>query len=118
MAGELPDDALDDIMIAANVGNEEPNRAMPGGMPGQHEVMIAEFTSDEEDENINNGAPARAPAPAPEREVAEGEDEESDGEEEDSEDEYVSVSSSKNGYRHCADCFYISQCQYASSEIS
>lgn len=88
MAGELPAEALDDIMIAANMDNEEPNRAMPGGIPGQHEVMMADFTSDEEDDNVNDGAPARTRQQVVAEEGSGDEDEDEDSEED------VAVSSS------------------------
>lgn len=101
----MPEEALEDMI--ADIGNEEPNRALPGGMPGQ---QFAD-TSDEEDENINDGAPARVPTPAPERGLADDENEESG---EDSDDEDIVVSSSTTlGHRHDFDCFYVSRCQYA-----
>jgi len=52
MAGELPADALEDIMIAEVMGNEGRNVNMPGAMPDQ-EVLLAEFT-DEEDQADDN----------------------------------------------------------------
>ena len=108
IAGNLPEEALDDIMIA-NIGNEELNR-MPGGMPDQHAVMFVD-TSDEEDENIDDGAPVAVPFPAPERNGESGDDDDSD-------DEDITVRSSTLGYRDDFNCFYISQCQYVSSGIS
>ena len=46
MAGELPEDALEDLMIAEAMGNEEQNRNMPGAMPGQL-LMFADLVDEE-----------------------------------------------------------------------
>ena len=110
----MPEEVLDDIIIA-NIGNEhEQNRVMPGEMPGQQEGVFAN-TSDGEDDNIDDGGPVRVIAPTPEQGH---ENEESGGEDEDSDDEDIVVSSLTLGYGHDSDCFYISQCHYVSSGIS
>lgn len=113
-AGQMPEEVLDDIIIA-NIGNEhEQNRVMPGEMPGQ-QVDVFANTSDGEDDNIDDGGPVRVIVPAPE---PGHENEESGGEDEDSDDEDIVVISLTLGYGHDSDCFYISQCHYVSSGIS
>ena len=110
----MPEEVLDDIIIA-NIGNEhEQNRVMPGEMPGQQEGVFAN-TSDGEDDNIDDGGPVRVIVPAPEQGH---ENEESGGEDEDSDDEDIVVISLTLGYGHDSDCSYISQCHYVSSGIS
>ena len=115
MAGELPEDALEDIMIAEAMGHqEEPqlqdrnegNRNMPGEFP----VLFADFT-DEEGEGEGEGE-AGAPAPIGGRDLAQvraqnvrealGDAERSsDDEEEDSEEEDVAVSPSSDRTCFC-----------------
>jgi len=60
MAGELPEDALEDLMIAEAMGNGELNRDMPGAMPGE-ELIFAEDI----DVNDETEPPTEAHAPAP-----------------------------------------------------
>ncbi|KIM79562.1 hypothetical protein PILCRDRAFT_823483 [Piloderma croceum F 1598] len=56
MAGELPADALEDIMIAEVMGNEGQNINMPGAMPDQ-EPLFAEFTDGEDEADDDADAP-------------------------------------------------------------
>jgi hypothetical protein len=95
MAGELPADALEDIMIAEVMGNEGQNINMPGAMPDQ-EPLFAEFT-DEEDEADDDDA--AVPADSHTRTEAQNvrnlhdvDSDKSSDEEEDSEVEDVAVS--------------------------
>lgn len=94
MAGELPEDALDDIMIAANLGNEGgQNREMPGAMPDFQEVRFV----DDEEEDGNGGRP---PAVVAQNAPADNRNHDDDGEgsngedegDEDSDEEEVAVS--------------------------
>lgn len=79
MAGEMPEDQLEDIMIA-EAENLPQNLGMPGGFEAQ---FAAEFTSDEEE---GEGAVPRLAVP----DDAEGSDR--GREEQNSEEEEVAVS--------------------------
>lgn len=59
MAGELPEEALEDIMIAEAIGNEELGRNMPGAMPG--EMLM--FAEDIDDDDTNPLVEGHAPVP-------------------------------------------------------
>ena len=92
MAGELPEDALEDLMIAEAMGNEEQNRNMPGAMPGQL-LMFADLVDEEDQADGEVEAPPAGNAPvqtANPQEVPEN-IEQSSEEEDDSEEEDVAV---------------------------
>jgi hypothetical protein len=99
MAGELPEDALEDIMIAEAMGNEGQNRNMPGGMPDQ-ELIFADFMDEENEGDGDPDPPFGGHAPAQVQNVQNvgavpGDAERnSDEGEEDSEEEEVVVSRS------------------------
>ena len=87
MAGELPADVLEDMMIAEVVGNEVQDRNMPGAMP----ILFPDF-ADEENEVGGTEAPPRADAPAQALNAPVDAEGSSDEEEEDSEEEQLAVS--------------------------
>ena len=87
MAGELPADVLEDMMIAEVVGNEVQDRNMPGAMP----ILFPDF-ADEENEVGGTEAPPRADAPAQALNAPVDAEGNSDEEEEDSEEEQLAVS--------------------------
>ena len=97
MAGELPEDALEDIMIAEAMDNERQNRNMPGAMPEQ-DLIFAEFTDEEDETDGNADAPADGHAPTQAQNIRNPQDipvdpdMSSDEEEDDSEVEDVAVS--------------------------
>lgn len=101
MAGQLPEDALDDIMIAAAMGDEGRNPnvpgAMPGAMPGEQELMFADFTDEEDEGGDNAPVGGNMPAPNPNnavpREIAQPHSDGSgdDGGDDSEDDEYVAV---------------------------
>jgi hypothetical protein len=98
MAGELPEDALEAIMIAEAMGNEVQNRNMPGAMP-ERVVLFADFTDEEDEVDGNAEAPARGDAAAHAQDAGNAQQvpvdvEGSSGEDEDeeSEEEEVAVS--------------------------
>jgi hypothetical protein len=92
MAGELPEEALEDIMIAEAMGNEDQDRDMPGAMPGD----IFMFAEDIDDPN----APVEGHGPMPvqndegARQVPRDTDSSEDEDEESSDEEEIAVSCS------------------------
>lgn len=94
MAGELPADALEDIMIAEVMGNEGQNINMPGAMPDQ-EPLFAEFTDEEDEADDDADAPTDGHIRAEAQNVRNLQNVDSDrsnDDEEDSEAEEVAVS--------------------------
>ncbi|OBZ71953.1 Transcription factor 25 [Grifola frondosa] len=76
IAGQLPEDVLEDMMIAeAGIAEQEGRGVMPGQMPGQ-EMLFADFTDDEGEGDAVEDGPALPPIVVDENEDGEAEEEE------------------------------------------
>ena len=112
MAGQLPPDVLEDLMLVEAVNGNGPGGVAPGAMPGGFGDMQEEMGGVEEEENANvvnvNFVPAPLPGvvrpPPAEQAVREDErdNEDTDEDEEEEEEEYISVRVSY--FSHKPDC--------------